>query len=113
MNTIVYRCENDKQNGPYKISETHYEDRRELLDHHNSERYPAPWEEDLPLDLKYYCGFVSIEQMKRWFTGIERDALRQWGWKFFKLEVCTPVYTGKCQCVFERKDATIIEEISE
>lgn len=115
---IVYRCENSTQKGPYWTHGPYVDERFELLEHHNDGgQWPTPRLDNIknfPMSPgEWHCGFISLSQMKRWFTKLERERLRSYGWKFYKLEVSGEVRKGEYQCIFHRKDAKIIEEITE
>lgn len=113
---IIYRCENDLEEGPYSITAAFYDERHILLKHHteNMLRWPTPNFDGIKVlePSSWFCAFASIEQMTKWFSKHERIELRKLGWKFLKLETTSEVHVGHHQCVFHRKDAQIIEELT-
>lgn len=112
---IVYRCENEDEKGPFWTKGPFSEERFELLDRHNLlNSHPVPWRDGINLRDADFCGFQSIELLKKWFNKNEREALRGFGWKFYALEVDkSRVKLGKHQCAFERGFARITKEIAE
>lgn len=112
---IVYRCENEDKKGPFCTGGHFYEERFELLDRHNTlNSHPVPWKDGIDLRDADFCGFQSIELLKKWFSKKEREALRGFGWKFYALEVDkSRVKLGKHQCAFVHEFAVIKKEITE
>jgi len=113
---IVYRIEGLNGVGPYRTLENCDNGlANRLLSHGTpgSKRYkPSPKQDNIPgfYSGYHYCGFKSIEQLKRWFHGA-RAGLRRCGFKMITYKVSDyEVLFGHQQIVFPVAFAVKIAE---
>lgn len=95
MKSKVYRIENDDGIGPYSVDET-----VDLIgDHKYSNGHPVPKKDkgiQRPQEPEERCGFLSMKQLKSWFSESEIVNLRDLG--FFITEL-----TGKITAIGEKQ----------
>lgn len=109
---LVYRVETVNGGGPYYKSS--YDVCNRLSSHNNCPNHPGAGEEGLIhwTDRPYFfCGFVSIEQLKAWFMG-HRAFLRrkQYQMAIYKVHG-RYVRKGKFQVTFRKDKAELIKRV--
>lgn len=107
----VYRVESWRGAGPYQ--DNYYSSLFEMRQHHAcSDEHPAPITDGIHAMLGHeYCGFASLELLRRWFKGHKR-ALSRAGFNVAVYRVPPPlVRFGRRQLVFERGDLLPYEHL--
>lgn len=106
----IYRVENDDGRGPYWDNPcVEFNDKLfKALSSHNEddEKHPTPCYDCFSaprLGPEIFCGFLSLQQVRDWFTKQERKLLRDDGFKFKAFDIPKKfVWEGRKQCVFLR-----------
>lgn len=118
---LIYRVEHTDGNGPYSsrgADDTYrsFELREwagSLCWKHNDEAHPGPSADGIGyMDEVEVCGFVSRQKLTSWFRE-EMEALARFGFKIKVYDVpASAVRKGQRQCVFNRFEASLVEELS-
>jgi hypothetical protein len=96
-NYTIWRVQDDCGEGPYR--DIMVED---IIGHHDSDKvnHPAPmFDKGIMRDAEdgEICGFISEWQLRQWFTRVELNKLRQYGYHIVKLEVKKITAVGEKQ----------------
>lgn len=105
MRKLIYRVENEIGEGPYR-SDCYEQIESELGNEWGkiNEDHPTPYHDGIPnsgfVPFDYIFGFVSREQLDRWFDRRSREVLREYGFKVVRY-YSSQFFEGRHQVCFE------------
>jgi hypothetical protein len=101
--TVVFRVQDKTGRGPWRPGFSHkwVEPRN---DHKHLLPYYVEFNQTLPRYIQPHagCGCSSIDQLKRWFTKSEYDALKRLGYSAVKIKADEILARSETQVVFRR-----------
>lgn len=102
----VYRVENKHGDGPYR-SEFRVDS---MSLKHSDAAHPTPIIDGIKdQSSNKFCGFKSLDDLKRWFDGEDREALDFIGYHVSMYRVPDNVIDhGTCQLMFPKEDAILL-----
>ena len=110
---LIYRVEDSAGRGPY-IGQPEPVDCRSskaLSRHSNSLTHPAPYSDGISISQGEYCGFESMDKLRRWFWGdIEWLRKKKFHVSIYRIDE-GHVKIGMKQVVFNRKRAELVSTI--
>lgn len=79
-------------------------------DRHHS--FPLPQNENLPMSDKYFCAYISVDQLKKWVTTEEIAILKENNYRILMLEV-TDYHKGEYQVIYTKESIVNTTDITD
>jgi hypothetical protein len=110
---FIYRVENDDGNGPYRNINEDVFPSSVYYGRHANLRHPTPYRDSLlkRLDRDECCGFISVEQFRKWFNKEDRKRLVKHNFHI-TLYRANSYRLGEYQAVFKKSSSDLVKTIS-